>query len=298
MLALVVGRGALPAAVVAAQKTTPLICALDGHQPDGLDVDMSFRIERLGGFIHTLCKRGVTEVCFCGAIQRPKIDPKALDLRTLPLLPALSRAVGGGEDSALRTILGFFEAKGLKVRGAHELAPDLLPPQGVLTRASPTPETEALVKLADGVRDEQAATDLGQSCIMRDGAVLAREDARGTDAMLRDLVEPYERPELGGGDPIDFAIDLVGDALGAAADWLSGPVAEARAKAKGGVMLKAPKRGQDRRVDLPTIGPDTAMLAAEAGLDGIVIDAGGVIVLDQPRVIAILDGMGMFLWVR
>ena len=95
-----------------------------------------------------------------------------------------------------------------------------------------------------------------------------------------------------------MAREVVGDASEAAADWLSGPVAEARAQAQGGVLFKAPKPGQDRRVDLPPIGPATAMRAAKAGLEGIVIEAGGVMVLDQPQTVAILDKMEMFLWVR
>lgn len=64
------------------------------------------------------------------------------------------------------------------------------------------------------------------------------------------------------------------------------------------ILYKAPKPGQDWRADLPVIGPDTAGLAAKAGLAGIVIEAGGVMVLDQPTVIETLDAAGLFLWVR
>ena len=138
----------------------------------------------------------------------------------------------------------------------------------------------------------------GGGCGRRGDQVVGREDARGTDAMLCDLSDTYAGPSMGEGDPFSMAMDMVGDALDVAADWLSGPVAEARAAAKGGTLFKAPKPAQDRRVDLPTIGPRTAMGAAEAGLDGIVIAGGGVMVLDQPRVRAILDAMEMFLWVR
>ncbi|MDP5348885.1 MAG: LpxI family protein, partial [Paracoccaceae bacterium] len=80
-----------------------------------------------------------------------------------------------------------------------------------------------------------------------------------------------------------------------ALDWLGGREA---ADHSGAILNKAPKPGQDRRVDLPTIGPGTAMRAADAGLDGIVIEAGGVLVLDLPSVLRILDDKGMFLWAR
>ena len=298
-LALITGRGALPQVVAAAQDTPPLICALDGHAPDGLSPDMTFRIERLGGFLHDLTQRGVTQVCFCGAIDRPNISLMRLDARTLPLQRVLSKAVVGGEDSALRTVLGIFEAKGFAVRGAHDLVPDLLPPQGVLTRAAPLDTTERDLAVAAEVQREQGRLDEGQSCVIRDGVVIAQEDRRGTDAMLAGLAEPPAPPaQATDDDPFGMTLDMVGGMLDSAADWLSGPVAEARAKGKGGVFFKAPKPGQDMRVDLPTIGPDTAARASEAKLDGIVLAHQGVMVLDRAEVIRSLDDKGLFLWVR
>ena len=67
---------------------------------------------------------------------------------------------------------------------------------------------------------------------------------------------------------------------------------------RGGVLFKAPKPDQDRRVDLPTIGPETARGVVVAGLDGIVIADRGVMVLDQQKVRDTLDRAGLFLWVR
>ncbi|MEC7258771.1 MAG: LpxI family protein, partial [Pseudomonadota bacterium] len=67
---------------------------------------------------------------------------------------------------------------------------------------------------------------------------------------------------------------------------------------RGGILFKAPKAGQDRRFDMPAIGVDTVRAAQAAGLDGIVLAAGGVMVLDAPAVIAAADTAGLFLWVR
>ena len=299
-LALITGRGALPRAVADVQDARPLICALDGHVPDGLAPDLTFRIEKLGGLLRDLTRRGVTEVCFCGAIDRPKISLGRLDARTVPLLPALSKAVGGGEDSALRTVLGLFEAKGFAVRGAHELAPGLLPPGGVLTDATPGAEVETALAIAEEVQREQGRKDEGQSCVIRDGVVIAQEDRRGTDAMLSDLLPRPEASQSGASDDDLFGmtLDMVGGVLDSTADWLSGPVAEARAKGQGGVFFKAPKPGQDRRVDLPTIGRETVARAIAARLDGIVLARDGVMVLDQGDVIDMLNDKGLFLWVR
>ncbi|MEL6619854.1 MAG: UDP-2,3-diacylglucosamine diphosphatase LpxI [Pseudomonadota bacterium] len=296
MLALITGRGALPGAVARAQDTAPLVCALDGHHPDGLVPDLSFRIEHLGSLVADLKARGVAQVCLCGAITRPAIDAAAIDAATLPLVPVLAGAIAGGEDSALRAVLGIFEEAGLEVRGAHELAPELLPPAGAMTDARPEQTLERDLAAARATLEEQGRADLGQACVVRGGVVIAQEGASGTDAMLAGLVErPGGTPSS---DPLFSAFDAVGDMLDSAADWLSGPVAEQRAQGRGGFLFKAPKPDQDRRVDLPTIGPETARAVVAAGLDGIVIEAQGVIVLDQPRVRQILKDAGAYCWVR
>ena len=64
------------------------------------------------------------------------------------------------------------------------------------------------------------------------------------------------------------------------------------------MLFKGPKPGQDRRIDLPAIGPATVAGAAAAGLAGIAVEAGGVMILDRAETIAAADAAGLFLWVR
>jgi DUF1009 family protein len=135
--------------------------------------------------------------------------------------------------------------------------------------------------------------DQGQACVIRRGDVLAREDADGTDAMLERLAAGQVTPPAD--DPLGWGMDVLGDAVTGALDWLGGQAIPDRS---GAILYKGPKPAQDRRVDLPTIGPATAVNAAQAGLDGIVIEAGSVFVIDLPQVLHILDDKGMFLWVR
>lgn len=66
----------------------------------------------------------------------------------------------------------------------------------------------------------------------------------------------------------------------------------------GGILAKAAKPGQDRRVDLPTIGPDTISRAADAGLSGVVIEHQSVMVLDFEQTLSDATARNMFLWVR
>ncbi|MEJ6398211.1 LpxI family protein [Yoonia sp. 208BN28-4] len=294
MLALVAGTGGLPAALVARLPEKPYICALDGHAPD-LSVDLSFRIEHLGTTLDILRRVGVTRVCFAGAVRRPDVDPRAVDAATAPLVPRIAQAIAQGDDGALRIIIAIFEERGIKVVAAHDIAPDLIPQAGVLTRAKPQAWHEADARAGAACVAQIGAADQGQACIVRVGRVEATEDAAGTEAMIAQFYEPYARRDVI--DPLGYAMDVAGDALDAVSDWLSG-TEEPPLTADDGILYKAPKPGQDRRADLPLIGPDTVMQAAEAGLAGIVIAAGGVMVLDQPTVIEMLDAQGMFLWVR
>jgi DUF1009 family protein len=103
---------------------------------------------------------------------------------------------------------------------------------------------------------------MGQGCVVASGHILAVEAFGGTQWMLSSLYDL--RP----------------------ADW-----------PEGGALYKAPKAGQERRVDLPAIGPETMAQAARAGLAGVAILRGEVVALDLPDVIAEADRLGLFLWV-
>ncbi|MDX5384800.1 MAG: UDP-2,3-diacylglucosamine diphosphatase LpxI [Rhodobacterales bacterium] len=293
MLALIAGRGQLPGHIVAAHGMPILVAALEGFAPDHLTPDIAFRVERLGSFIADLQARGVTEICMAGAIGRPALDPAMIDAATMPLVPRMMQALGQGDDGALRVVIALFEEAGFTIRAAHEICPDLLLSEGVPTKVRPGPLHEGPARLGKATIAEMGRADQGQACVIRRGDVLAREGADGTDAMLA---------RLGSGaagdsdpDPLTWGFNALTDAATSALDWLGGREA---GNHDGAILYKAPKPGQDRRVDLPTIGPGTAMRAADAGLDGIVIEAGGVLVLDLPSVLRILDEKGLFLWVR
>ncbi|WP_097804097.1 LpxI family protein [Pelagimonas varians] len=258
MLALIAGQGALPKAVASAMPTPPLICALKDVPPSDLIPDHVFRLERLGGLFRMLKAHGVTQVCMCGSISRPDFDWRHLDFATLRLLPSVLRGLRRGDDGALRIAIRLFENAGFEVLAAHDAVPDLLPDGGVPTLCNPTPEAESLATLGDNVSEDQSRQDLGQACIVARNGMCEREDDDGTDALLN---------RVGQG-------------------------------AKGGILYKAPKPGQDRRADLPVIGPATARGAAQAGLAGIVIEANGVMVLNFEETLRRLDAEGLFLWIR
>jgi hypothetical protein len=266
--AIIAGRGLLPAAVAVALSETgqaPLVAAMEGFAPDGLRPDLTFRIERLVPFLHGLADRGVTAVVFAGAVTRPRLDPALFDPATAQMVPRLMAAMAQGDDATLREAIAIFEEAGLTVTGVAEVAPALVPGPAVLT-GEVGPHDAADATRAAAIVAALGAVDVGQGAVVQQGLCLAVETLAGTDAMLAQVAGLGElRPAPGRGR---------------------------------GLVYKAPKPGQDHRIDLPAIGPATVTAAARAGLGGIAWEAGGVIVLDRAATVAAAGAAGLFLWAR
>jgi UDP-2,3-diacylglucosamine hydrolase len=264
--AIIAGQGRLPAVLAAAMTDVPLIAALDGFAPDGLAVDLTFRVERLVPFLRALERDGIDQVIFAGAVTRPRLDPALLDPATAELLPRLMQAMASGDDATLRVVIEIFEAFGFAIVGVETVAPALLPGAGVLA-GTVSPRDAADAERAAEIVVALGAVDVGQGAVVAQGLCLGVEALPGTDALLEAVagLKPGLRP-----DP-------------------------ARGR---GVFYKAAKPGQDRRIDLPTIGPDTMRAVAEAGLGGVAIQAGSVICLDLAEMRRLAGELGLFLWAR
>jgi len=203
---------------------------------------------------------GVTGSGLCGAVDRPRLDPAALGAETAPVVPLLMQAAGQGDDGALRAIMGLFEQTGFAVRAAHDLAPDIVAPPGVLSEAWPDAQMRADAARGAAVLAALSPLDVGQAVIVGQGQVLGIETMGGTDALMAGLPDVPQRASA--------------------------------------VLVKGPKIGQDGRADMPTIGPDTLKAAAAAGLAGVVVDAGDVILLEPEACAALADSHGLVLWSR
>ena len=265
-LALIAGAGHLPATLVAAMPQRPLICALDGFAPEGLAPDLTFRLERLIPTLRALSDKGVTEVAFAGAVQRPRLDPSLFDPATAQMVPRLLSAMQSGDDATLREVIAIFEEMGFTVRAASDLAPALLPGPGVLA-GTLTAQDEADATRAAAIVAALGAVDVGQGACVAQGLCLAVEALPGTDAMLATVA--------------------------------SLPAALRPTPALGrGLLYKAPKPDQDRRIDQPTLGPATLAAVAAAGLGGLAFQAGAVLCLDLPAMRREAARLGLFLWSR
>ncbi len=267
-LAIIAGAGRLPALLRAALDAPPLIAAPEGAElTDGVGPpDLTFRVERLMPFLDALHEHGVGRIVFAGAVQRPRLDPAAFDPRTAAMVPRLLAAMQSGDDATLREVIAIFEDEGFAVVGAADVASDLVPDAGVLSARRPDAGDTADAARAAEIVAALGAVDVGQGAVVAQGLCLAVEALPGTDAMLAGLAAlPPMRPDPAG----------------------------AR-----GLLYKAAKPGQDRRIDLPALGPHTLRAVAAAGLGGIAFEAGGVMLLDRTEAVRIADELDLLLWAR
>ena len=268
-LALICGGGSLPLAIadsVSARGRQVLLFPLQGiaRPEDYAQRPHTWvRIAKFGTLARAARAAGCHEMVLIGSLVRPAFWQVRFDLTTLKLLPRIAAAFRGGDDYLLSSGARLIEEQGFRVLGAHEVAPEILVPKGALARVQPSEGDRADIALGFDYLHATGPFDVGQAVVVAGRHVQAVEAAEGTDQMLERI----------------------------AALRASGHI---RASTVGGVLVKAPKRGQDRRFDLPSIGPRTVEGAARAGLAGIAVVAGSTIVAEPERLIAAADRANIF----
>jgi UDP-2,3-diacylglucosamine hydrolase len=268
-IGLIAGGGMLPFAVadsLMARNICPTFFALKGFC-DAAQV-MRFRhhwisIGQFGRLTRLLRAENCRELVFIGTLVRPALSEIRLDWGTIRVIRNVWAAFRGGDDHLLSGVARLFEHEGFRMVGIKDVAPDLLMPQGCLTRASVDDHAAADIATGRDVLRALGPFDIGQAAVVIDGHVVGVEDIEGTDGLLARVARLRAEGRI-------------------------------RARPARGVLVKAPKSGQDLRFDLPTLGPRTIEGAAAAGLAGIAIVAGNTIVAEPQAMIEAADRAGLF----
>jgi DUF1009 family protein len=263
-LGIIAGGGTLPAQVAAAGRAAGravFLVGLHGHAEPAVLAPyphVLLRIGAAGAILAALREQGCRDLVLIGRVRRPSVAALRPDTDGARLLARIGRAMFSGDDGLLAAVIRVLGEEGFRVLGAHEVLGAALAPAGLLGRLAP--DAAARMDIARGIAVAQAlgAADVGQGCVVQQGLVLAVEAIEGTDAMLARAAS-LARP---------------------------GP---------GGVLVKLVKPGQDRRADLPTIGPETVRAAAAAGLRGIAVEAGGTLLAERASLGGAADEAGIFL---
>lgn len=220
-------------------------------------------LAQFGKFCRLARREDCRDVVIIGMVIRPSPRQLRPDLGTLRLLPRIVRLFRGGDDHLLSGIGRIFEEHGFRLVGAHEAAPAILVSEGTLGRRQPGPGDVADAQRGLALLKAMGPFDVGQAAVVAGNRVLAVEAAEGTDEMLARLAALRREGRI-------------------------------RHAAGTGVLVKAPKPGQDRRLDLPSIGARTIEGVVAAGLAGIAVAAGHVITADLDDLVRAADAADLF----
>jgi UDP-2,3-diacylglucosamine hydrolase len=263
-LGIVAGGGVLPARVAAAAKAAGrrvFILGLEGFADPAVLAPWPHEIQRMGKagrILAALREHGCQDLVMIGPVRRPSLLDMRPDAEGARILARIGRAAFAGDDGLLAAVIKVFGEEGFSVIGAHEVMREVLAPSGVLTRTAP--DAQAMADIHRGVEVARllGTADVGQGCVVQQGLVLAVEAIEGTDAMLA------------------RAATLRRDGIG-------------------GVLVKLVKPGQDKRADMPTVGPETVRNAVAAGLRGLAFEAQATILADREACLATADAAGLFM---
>jgi DUF1009 family protein len=217
-----------------------------------------------GKIIDALRREGCEQVTLAGVVRRPSFRSLKLDGRGAALLPRVLAAATRGDGALLNLLVAELGAEGFRVVGAEEALGELAATAGVMGAHAPSADDLADMRKAAALIAALGPFDAGQGAVVAGGLVLAVEAAEGTDAML--------------------------------ARCAAAPVPQGAARSARGVLVKRPKPGQDRRIDLPTLGVETVRRAHAAGLAGIAVEAGAALIVDADETIAEADRLSLFLY--
>jgi len=262
-LGIIAGAGELPKRLIDAARAegrAVYVLALEGAADEAMIGDAPHDWIRLGGAadgLRLLHENAVEEVVLAGGVKRPSLASLRPDWRTAKFFARIG-ARAFSDDGLLSAIVkALEEEEGFRVVGADALLGSADMPLGPIGKHRPDDLAERDIALGARAARALGALDIAQAVIVQQGTVLGVEAVEGTDALIARC-------------------------------------AALKQSGSGGVLVKVPKPGQERRADLPTVGPKTVAIAAAAGLRGIAVEAGATILLDRQGVIDAADRHGLF----
>ena len=262
-LGIIAGGGSLPRRIIDICRASGrefYVIAVEGHaRPEQLeDTPHSWiRIGTAGSGLNILKQENVKELVMIGDVKMPSLKDLRPDMRTAKFFAKFgTRALG--DNSLLSAAAAELEAEGFSVVGVDEILNDLLAPEGVLGEIAVGEEIAEDIEFGLAAALDLGRRDIGQAVIVKSGQVIIDEDKAGTAEM------------------ISRSRTCIPDG-------------------QGGILVKIKKPGQDRRMDLPTIGTDTIAQARDAGLSGIVIQAEETIIVDLADVVEAANSAGIFI---
>ena len=219
----------------------------------------SFSIGQFGKIFKFLSENKCKTALFAGKIDKPKFSTLKVDFKGFYYLPRIIKAAKLGDAAILKAVIKILVKEKIKVINSNTYNPELTLSKGCYTKLKPN--TKDLVSVNNGIKSLSMLNPHNhvQGLVVSNSLIIAKEKIHGTKKMLQ-------------------AIN--------------------KSKNSQGILIKFPKKNQDLRIDLPTIGFDTLKDCKKSGVKGIVLKSKQNIFLDKSKSIKYANKNNIFIIVK
>lgn len=259
-IGIIAGSGALPIQIARDanhQGYEVFVIALEDIADKSIE-DVSnktfwINIGRIGKIIGTLKDNNIDKVIIAGKVQKTLLYKSRItpDLRAIKILFSLKERT---DDAILNAFSNELKSEGIDIIETAAFSPNLITPEGILTKSHPIKEELKDIGFGWRIAKEIGRLDIGQTVVVKGGAVMAVEAIEGTDEAI------IRGGKLGG---------------------------------EGTVVVKVSKPHQDMRLDVPTVGLNTLESMIEVKARVLAIEAGKTIIVDRERFIQTANAAGI-----
>ena len=216
-------------------------------------------IGQFGKIISILKENNCKKVLFAGKVNKPKFSNLKLDLKGAYYISKIIKKSKLGDAAILREIIKIFKKEGIKTISSTFFTPELNFSRGNYTKYKPDKDDKREIKNAIKFLNKSEPYSYIQAAVGRNNSVIL-EKQKGTQDMLKNIKKQKDK--------------------------------------NNGVLVKFPKKKQDKRIDLPTVGLQTLKQCKLAGLKGIVLKHKNNIFLDKNKSISFANKNKMFILVK
>ena len=262
-IGLVAGDKNLPLAVIDFAKKNNIDISVVGIKDSVLpivktklpkDNYVELSISQLSKTINFFKSKGVDTILIVGGVNNSKITINFDVIKIFFKLLFIKKKY----DGILRLVIKQFEKSGFNVIGIDDIMPEMLIENKVLTDVYPSKQDLNDAKFGFAQALKYAKTDKGQSIVVFNKKVIAVEDFKGTDNLIK------------------RALKIKG-------------------KQKGGILVKVLKPGQEKRADIPVLGKNTILNLHDGNFSGVVIQANNSIIEDRKNVLELANSLNIFI---
>ena len=217
-------------------------------------------IGQVGKIIRILKENKCQKVLFAGKVKKPNFSKLRLDFKGIYYIPRIIKSSKLGDAAILKEIIKILKQEKIRTINSLTFNPELTLKKGNHSRTKPNIEDNKDIRRAIITLTKLSKYNFSQGAVVRNKKVVAIEGKCGTEKMLKKCKSKKFRNK--------------------------------------GVLVKFPKKKQDLRVDLPTVGLKTLTQCKSAGLKGIVLKSEQNVFLERKKCINFANKNKMFLIVK